>query len=214
MRPLLLSFALLGAASSLSAQSKCLAEVKFPAAGRWAEYKALLKQDPYTLRYAVIGSETRQGKNLQWVEIQMKDQKATQNLIYQILVPGSLTEMDQVEEIVFKSGEKPAMKLTGPMLGMIRNQIQKQSLYGDMCKAVTLVGREKVTVPAGGFEALHFRSSENSSDSWISSSVPFSLIKSTGKDYSVELIDQGAGAKSSITETPQEMPAMETSPSR
>jgi hypothetical protein len=214
MKSLVVAFVLVVAARSGAAQAKCLEQVKFPPVGRWAQYQAVYKEDPYTLRYAVIGVEPRGGKRLQWVEMRMKGKKPNQNVIYQMLVPGSLMEMSQVQEIVFKPAGKPALKMSGPMLSMIRGELEKQSFYGDMCKGVTLVGREKVAVPAGSFQALHFRSEEHASDSWISSSIPFSLVKSTGKDYKVELIALGSGAKSSITENPKEMPGLGAAPGR
>jgi hypothetical protein len=195
-------------APAASAQANCLEQIKFPAQGRWAEYKATYKNDPYTVRYGVIGQEARGGKTLQWVEMRMEGAKQERNLIYQMLVPGSLMEIGQVQEIVFKPGDQPAMKMSGEMMKMIRGQMDKQSFYGEMCKGVTLVGKEKVTVPAGAFETLHFRSAENASDSWVSPEVPFSLVKSTGKDYQVELVKQGEGATSSIKEKPQEMRGM------
>jgi hypothetical protein len=79
---------------------------------------------------------------------------------------------------------------------------------------VTLVGEEKVTVPAGRFQARHYHSAKYGSDSWVASSVPFALVKSVGKNYQMELAVHGHGAKSSITEQPQEMPGMGGPPSR
>ena len=209
MRSLALPFlALLSLASPGWAQANCLDQIKFPEQGRWAEYKALYKDDPYTVRYAVVGSEARGGKKLQWVEMRMTGDKTDRNMIYQMLVPNSLTELGEVQEIVFKPGDQPAMKMSGAMVNMIRGQLEQQSFYSKICKGVILVGKEKVTVPAGGFEALHFRSAEPAADSWVSAGVPFSLVKSSGKDYQVELAAQGSGAKSSIIEKPQEMGGM------
>jgi hypothetical protein len=208
MRWLLLPLLLASLAPSARAQADCLEQIRFPQQGRWAEYKATYRNDPYSVRYGVVGHETRGGKELQWVEMQMQGGKKDQNLIYQMLVPGSLMEIGQVQEIVFKPGDQPAMKMSGEMMNMIRGQLDKQSFYGEMCKGVTLVGKEKVTVPAGAFETLHFRSAEHGSDSWVSPEVPFSLVKSTGKDYQVELVGQGEGATSSIKEKPQEIRGM------
>jgi hypothetical protein len=205
MRSLVVALCLVALSTSARAQDNCLQQIKFPAQGRWAEYKATYKDDPYSVRYGVVGQERRGGKSLQWVEMRMQGGKQNQNLIYQMLVPGSLTEMSQVQEIVFKPGDQPAMKMSGQMMKMIRGEMDKQSFYGEMCKGVKLVGKEKVTVPAGSFQTLHFHSDENASDSWVSSDVPFSLVKSTGKDYQVELTAQGEGATSSIKEKPQEM---------
>jgi hypothetical protein len=209
MRFLALSTTLLLGATSLAAQDNCLQQLKLPKSGSWAEYNAVLQQkDPYTMRYAVIGAEARGGKDLQWVEMRMTGGKENQTMIYQMLVPGSLAEMDQVQEIIFKPGDKPAMKMNSMMMNMIRGQLEKQSFYSRACQGVTLVGKESVKVPAGTFDALHYRSSENAVDSWISPGVPFSMIKTTGKDFQMELAAQGDGAKSTITEKPQEMPGM------
>ncbi|HEV7366217.1 MAG TPA: hypothetical protein VGN76_10265 [Gemmatimonadales bacterium] len=210
MRALTLSLALAaGVNLPAVAQANCLDQIKFPPVGGWAEYKALYnKKDPYTVRYAVVGAEQRGGKPMDWVELRMKGADKTHNIVYQMLVPGSLMHMGDVQEIVFKTGDKPAMKMNGMMMDMIRGQMEKQNLYSDICQDVTLIGKEAVTVPAGRFRAQHYHSAKYGSDSWISPDVPFSLVKSVGENHQMELTSQGSGAKSSITEKPQEMPGM------
>jgi hypothetical protein len=199
---------LLAAVPAVRAQ-ECIEQIKFPGVGRWAEYKALYNgKDPYTVRYAVIGSEKRGGADLKWVELRMKGADKDKNFTYQVLVPGSPTEMANVQEIIMKAGDRPAMKMNGMMLKMIRGELDKQNFLGEVCKDVSLVGEEKVTVPAGRFQARHFHSAKYGSDSWLASSVPFALVKSVGKNYQMELAVHGRGAKSSISEQPQEMPAM------
>jgi hypothetical protein len=191
------------------AQGNCLDQVKFPEVGRWAEYKALYNQkDPYTVRYAVVGSEKREGKSLDWVELRMTGEDEEQSMVYQMLVPGSLVEMASVQEIVFKPGDKPAMKMNGMMMKMIRGQMEKQNLFSEVCKGMTLVGKENVTVPAGQFHTLHFHSAKYKADSWLSSGAPFALVKSVGENHHMELAAHGGGAKSTITEQPQETPGM------
>jgi hypothetical protein len=129
-------------------------------------------------------------------------------MVYQMLVPGPLMQMADVQEVVLKTGDKPAMKMNGMMLKMIRGQMGKQNLYTEVCKDVSLVGKEAVTVPAGHFQAQHYHSAKYGADTWLSSAVPFSLVKSVGENHQMELTSQGSGAKSSITEKPQEMPGM------
>lgn len=210
MRALTISLILsAGLSAAATAQNNCLDQIKFPEVGRWAEYKALYnKKDPYIVRYAVIGTEQRDGKPMEWVELRMTGDSKERNIVYQMLVPGSLMQMGEVQEIVFKTGDKPAMKMNGMMMKMIRGQMEKQNLYSDVCKDVTLVGKEQVAVPAGRFRAQHYHSAKYGADSWISPAVPFSLIKSVGENHQMELTSQGSGAKSSITEKPQEMPGM------
>jgi hypothetical protein len=209
MRSSAVSLVLLLAAVPAVRAQECIEQIKFPEVGRWAEYKALYNgKDPYTVRYAVIGSEKRGGAHLKWVELRMKGADKDKNFTYQVLVPGSPTEMANVEEIIMKAGDRPAMKMNGMMMKMIRGQLDKQNFLGEVCKEVSLVGEEKVTVPAGRFQARHFHSAKYGSDSWVSSSVPFALVKSVGKNYQMELAVHGKGAKSSISEQPQEMPGM------
>ena len=197
---------ILGAASAGRAQETCLEQMRFPEVGRWAEYQALYnKKDPYTIRYAVVGGEKRAGKDLKWLELRMKGEKKAANIIYQMLVPGSAAEVGKVEEIVMKAGEKPAMKMDGMMLNMIRKQMEKQSFLSDACKEVALVGAETVTVPAGKFKTSHFRSAKYTSDTWLADGIPFVMVKSIGKNYEMALTSHGKGAKSSITEVPQSM---------
>jgi hypothetical protein len=211
MRLLALSTVLLiGPPSLASAQKDCLQQMKLPKTGTWAEYRTVSQQqkEPRTMRWAVIGAESRAGKELQWVEMRMTGDKPDQNVITQMLVPGSMDEMDQVQEVVFKAGERPAMKVSGSMLSMMKGQLEQQSFFKRACEGVTLVGQEKVTVPAGTFQTSHFRSAEHGVDSWVAPGAPFSMVKTTGKDFQMELTAQGEGAKSSIPEKPQEMPGM------
>jgi hypothetical protein len=212
MRSIGLTLALLATAGvPVRAQDGCLQQVKFPEVGSWAEYQALYNaNDRYTVRYAVVGAEEREGKDLKWLEMQMRGGKKDGDMVYQMLVPGSPAEMGQVQEIVFKTSGKPAMKMSGGMMKMVRDQIDKQAFLDDICENVSLVGKERVTVPAGEFQAHHYRSAKYGTDTWIASGVPFSLVKSVGENHQVELAAQGAGAKSSITEKPQEMPELDS----
>jgi hypothetical protein len=199
------AFLLLGAASSLSAQSSsCIDQIRVPTVGQWAEYSAVFKQkEPYTMRYAVIGGESRGGKAFKWLELRMTGNKKDGNMVTQMLVPGSAAELGDVQEVVMKHGDKPAMKIDGRMLMMVREQMKKQSFLTDLCKDVTLVGGETVTVPAGKFKSQHFHSAKYGSDSWVSSKVPFSMVKTVGTDHELTLLRHGHGAKSSITEEPK-----------
>lgn len=210
MRPLVLfPLLLLALVSPLFSQNECLRNLKLPQEGSWAEYHAVFQdKQPVTMRYAVIGSEARDAKKFQWVEMRMTGGKVKQDMVYQMLVPGSMVEIDQVQEIVFKAGDKPAMKMDGMMMDMVRGQLEKQSTYSQICRDVTLVGTESISVPAGKFKSQHFRNSEHGVDSWISPDVPFSMVKAVGKDFQMELAAKGTGAESSITEEPQEMGGM------
>jgi len=197
------------APAAAQAQDACAENFKWPAVGRWAEYQGLYdKKTPMTSRYAVVGTETRQGTEYKWVEMKMHDEKKNQDMVYQMLLPGGPLQLDQVEEVVMKVGTQPAMKMSGMMMKMVRGQLAKSSAFKDACTETVLIGVEKVTVPAGTFHAKHFQSTKYETETWVDPGVPFSMLRSVGKRHEIELTATGDGAKSSITETPQEMGGM------
>ena len=196
------------AAPAVAQEPDCLAEIKMPAVGQWAEYQGMMKKEPYTMRYAVVGEEERDGQKLKWMELRMVGAKPDKTMIYQVLTPGSPAEMDQAREVVMKTGTKPPMKLNQMMLGMIRGQLKKNSVMAYVCEGVTLTGEESVTVPAGTFKALRYHNAKHGSDTWVVPGRAFFMVKSTGKDFELSLTSSGDGAKSSITETPQELPGL------
>ncbi|HKU61742.1 MAG TPA: hypothetical protein VJQ44_11035 [Gemmatimonadales bacterium] len=191
--------------AAAAAQNDCLKDFKMPAVGAWAEYTGTYNGKPTTMRYAVVGSESRDGKDLKWLEMRVEGGKT---MVYQMLTPGTPAEMGQVEDMVFKEGDKPAMRMNSMMVGMIRGQMKKSSVLSNLCEGVTNAGEETVEVPAGSFKSTKLHNEEDKTDTWVTSKVPFYMVKSVGKDYNLSLAKVGDGAKSSITETPQEMPGM------
>jgi hypothetical protein len=201
----MLSLSLL--APPLAAQGKdCLADIKMPPVGQWAEYVGVMSKKPYTLRYSVVGSEERAGKSMKWLELQMIGDQPDKNMVYKVLTPGTPAEMDQAEEIIFKPGVKPAMKMNPMLLGMLKGQLGKSSALANLCDGVSLTGEESVTVPAGTFKALRYHNAKHKSDTWVVPDQPFVMVKSTGKDFELSLTRSGDGAKTAITETPKDMP--------
>ena len=204
-----LSLSLFAASPAAGQGQECLADLTMPDVGQWAEYQGVMnKKDPYTMRYAVVGAEERDGKAMKWLELRMVGAKPDKSMVYQILTPGNPSEVDLAQEIVFKPGEKPAMRMNGMMLKMIRGQLQKSSVLSNLCEGVTVEGEESVTVPAGTFQALRYHDAKHEADTWVVPDRPFFMVKAKGKDFELNLVSSGDGAKSSITETPQEMPGM------
>ena len=207
MRGVLRSVLLLAAtATAVQAQNECLADLKMPAVGQWARYTGTMKNDPYTLRYAVVGAEEREGKAMKWLELTMGKSEQDQEMVYQVLTPGNPAEMGRAEEIVFKPAGKPAMKMNGAMLKMILGQLEKNSVLSSLCEGVAPTGEESVTVPAGTFTAIRYHDSKHDADTWVVPDRPFVMVKSKGKDFELNLAESGDGATSAITETPRQMP--------
>jgi hypothetical protein len=202
--------ALLCIAPAVRAQDACAENLKWPKVGTWAAYEGMYdEKTPMKTRYAVVGAETREGTDYKWVEFKTHDEKRNKDMIYQMLVPGGgPLEMEGIQEVVIKVGTDPATKMSGMMMKMIRGQLAKNSIFKDICTDAALVGKEKVSVPAGSFRANHYHSAKYETDSWVDAKVPFSMVKSVGKKHNIALMETGTGAESSITETPKEMPGM------
>jgi hypothetical protein len=199
--------ALLGAAlltpqlqAPVSAQD-CAVGIKAPAAGSWAEYTT----KDGNLRLAMLGTESRGGKNLVRVEMSITSREGP--MIMQLLVPGYPYDMSSIEDFVMKPGNRPAMRMNAQMLQMMASRMPRDQV-AEFCRNARLnrVGEESVTTPAGTFETVHYRDAESGNDVWVSESIPFGLVRSKLKSgEEILLTGRGSDAKSQITETPQEM---------
>jgi hypothetical protein len=182
----------------------CTVGIRPPAAGSWAEYTV----KDGTMRLALLGTEKRGEKNLIRMEISMTSREGP--MIMQMLVPGYPYEIGSIEDFVMKAGNRPAMRMSPQMLQMMSSRMPKDQIT-EMCRnsRMTRVGAESVTVPAGTFPTVHYRDAESGNDVWVSESLPFGMVRTKLKNgEEIVLTGQGTGAKTQITETPQEMPAM------
>ncbi len=117
----------------------------------------------------------------------------------------------KIVEMVFKVAGQPAMKFSGAMIVRMQGQMGSDPAaeFGKACEDAERVGVESVTVPAGTFDAVHFRltSGQKPGDAWLVEGMPFGMIKWTGSDGdAVELVGRGDDAVTQITETPMAMP--------
>ncbi|MGH7532456.1 MAG: hypothetical protein ACREL4_04095 [Gemmatimonadales bacterium] len=195
-----------GIVTPLAAQGPCADKgAKLPAPGSWSSYNATQpgRDGPrsMTMKMAYLGHETGGDR----IEIQTQGERGP--VIMQMLVDGFPWGPAGLKEMVFKMGDRPAMKAGGQMMEMMRNRAPNGGITAEMCAQLTVVGTETVSVPAGSFSATHLHSAKDSVDVWVSAKVPF-VIKVKGPNNSLELTGTGTGAKSSITETPQDMSSM------
>jgi hypothetical protein len=185
---------------SPAAAQDCAVGIKPPSPGSWSEYTTAEGK----MRLALLGSETRGGRNLVRMEMSMTSREGP--MIMQVLVPGYPYEMSTIEDFVLKAGDRPAMRMNAQMLQMMSRNMPKDRV-AEFCRdaQMTRVGAETITVPAGTFPTIHFRDNTSGNDVWISESIPFGLVKSTSRNGDIVLSGRGSDARSSITETPQDM---------
>jgi hypothetical protein len=199
-------------ATDLQEVCKALGEAKL---GEWASFDAVNPQGGGgRIRLAVVGSERAGDTTLYWFEMNFVGADPTHSGTVQILNPSLAAGMAAPHALVFKWSGQPAMKVSGAMGGFMGQRAGENTSAFNLaaqCPAAHVVGWESVTVPAGTFRALHVRT-DDGAEVWSSRDVPFGLVKTHGKRVDMALTGHGTGAKSSISETPMEMPGFMTKP--
>ncbi len=178
--------------------------------GQWASFDGTSGGSGGKIRLAVVGSERSGDSTLYWFEVSFAGKDPGKNGVVQILTGSLASGLESPRALVFKAGPQPAMKISGEMVGMMGKQGRDNTTAFDWagrCSGAHVVGWESVTVPAGTFRALHV-TTDDGGEVWASRDVPFGLVKTHGKQGDLALTGRGTDAKSSITETPLEMPAL------
>lgn len=223
LRQTLATLLLVSVARTLPAQSAqevcdAMADV---AVGYWAEYQISgaglqgpMQGGSTSIRQAIVNSEAVNGTQHWWMETRMETPMG--EAIVQMLVPAWPFSTGDIQAMVMKMGDQPALRVSDQMMQMMRSQLpDNPSMEAAMrCGEGEVVGWEEVTVPAGTFRALHVRPApedDMQSEVWVSPDVPFGMVKviMTGADGGeIVLAGHGTDATSSITETPRDMPGM------
>ncbi|MGH7556626.1 MAG: hypothetical protein ACREMD_02355 [Gemmatimonadota bacterium] len=198
---------IVAAPAALRAQDACGGYMHAPPVGSWAEYQVSKEGEPEIgLRFAIVGTEQREGREMQWLEMAITPEDDDDPVIMKLLVPGYPFEPEGLEEIIMKAGDNPAMNMGGPMMSSILKSIGDNPglSIAEACRKMEDAGEETVTVAAGTLQTHHYRNTESGAEAWLSSDVPFGMVRSTDGEYTSELIAHGEGAETAITETPQD----------
>ena len=179
--------------------------------GQWATYAWTGgRTDGTSMRFAIVGAEGRDSTTYYWYEMTTDDPKrgAKGKTVIQMLVPGLGYQAGGVRALVMKNGDEPAARMPDQLVTMMGPRAGS-NITAEMtrsCREMDVIGWERVTVPAGTFRALHFRHPREGTEAWVRPELYFAMVKVVTKDGStMVLTGHGAGAKSSITETPREM---------
>lgn len=193
-------------ATPVLGQNVCEAFRGAPPVGSWVEYRFSGQGQSGRTRMAVVGSETRGGRDFSWYE--MSFQAMGQTTVAKILAEGGFYHAmseSKIEEMVIQMGSQPAMTISGPMLEQVKAQMNvgddPAAQFSQGCEDAERVGVESVTVPAGTFRAVRYRlhTGANPGDAWLVEDMPFGLVKWEGsRGESATLVDHGSDAVSRI----------------
>jgi len=208
---LLLAAALAIAAPPLAAQDQSAAcsAVSSSKTGYWASFDLadMPSDDVSSLRFALV---ERQGEDSStWYEFSADTRQGP--VIIQLDVPGWPFETGDVKGVIMKMAGQPAMRMPNEMISMMQQQMGDNPMadFAEKCATSAVIGRETIETPAGTFATIHIRNDADGSEAWISTDVPFGVVKGlVPEGGTLTLTGYGKDAKSGIPETPQMMPGM------
>jgi hypothetical protein len=207
MKHLVLAAAMAAIPAALGAQQSCSSLVHSPESGAWSEYDVRSPSGSSTrTRLAVIGAETNGDRELVWVETRAANPEGEVQAITHVLVPGFPYEAGDLQAAVLEGRSGVPVRLTEAQIARARQSAPPLvRAVADACESAELVGQEEVEVPAGKVRARHFRNALRGVDIWVSTDVPFGVVKlaNASDRSSMELRDRGGGAKSSLSGPPR-----------
>lgn len=178
--------------------------------GQWASFAvdAPFMRDKQKFRYAIVGTEAGH----YWLEYEAAMPMGQGAMVMKILIPGWPYAKDAVKRAMMQLPIIEGMDAMPPM-EMPPSSIQKDDLADPIrmaCAEAQNGVEDTVTVPAGTFSALRIPLKQMGDDIWISSDVPFGIVKvADAEGYGRELTAYGDDAQPAITAAPQKVPGME-----
>jgi hypothetical protein len=185
----------------LAAQELCGGKITMPSVGDYAEYRLTQgTSGNQQVRFAIVGGEDRNGARNVWFENKV-EAEGKAPVVSQVLVPGFPYEPSAVAGAALQPVSGPPIRLNAQQLARLQRGLPGllKSIV-DGCRSGTLVGTETLKVAGRSIGAEHYRNALRGSDIWVSSEVPFGIVKlldGTGHS-SMELTATGTGAKASF----------------
>ena len=159
-----------------------------PVLGDGGAYQAQPRGQQATMwEMAVVG---REGDGY-WIEMYLSGMQT---------VMKSLVSPRGVARVIAKTAGQPAMEMPASFMGEAPKMNVKETGH--------YLGDEQVTTPAGTFACKHYRVTESNgpADVWIAADVsPYGLVKMTSPEVTMTLQRLITGARTRITETPQQL---------
>jgi hypothetical protein len=186
-----------GAAAQFGRQTPPIHGVWNPVVGSGAVYEMQeTGGEKHEMRFAIVGSETVEGKTGYWLEMASMGGGGTHFVIKQLVVVDG--EQMHIARVIMQHDDEAPMELPAMM------QQGRANYPSDVRRTSELVGTEDVTTPAGTFSCRHYRMKDGSGDAWVSEKVPpWGMVKSAGSDYTMTLVRVVTDAKSEMHGTPR-----------
>jgi hypothetical protein len=179
--------------------------------GQWARFAvdAPFLADRLESRYAIVDTE---GSDF-WMEFEVAMPMGNGSTIMKILIPDWPYAEGAMKRAMMQLPLGEGSEAMPPM-EMPPSSIKKDDPASPIRMACAELEKgvdETVTVAAGTFSTTRIPLRRMGKDIWLSSEVPFGIVKfADADDKGMELIEVGGDAEPGITAEPQKIPGMES----
>ncbi len=179
--------------------------------GQWARFAvdAPLIKNRIDSRYAIVGTE---GSDY-WLEYEIATPMGNGSTIMKVLIPSWPYAEGAVKRVMMQlpmvEGMEAIPPIEMPPSSMRNNDVAEPIRMA--CAELENGVEESLTVTAGTFNTTRIPLRSLGKDIWLSSDVPFGLVKMADTDdKGMELMAFGSDAEPGITSEPQQIPGMDT----
>ena len=179
--------------------------------GQWARFAvdAPFIKDRLDSRYAIVGTE---GSDY-WMEFEIATPMGNGSTIMKVLIPSWPYAEGIVKRVLMQLPMVEGMDGMPPMempASSMRNNDVAEPIRMACAELETGV-EESLTVTAGTFNTTRIPLRSLGKDIWLSSDVPFGLVKMADTDdKGMELMAFGSDAEPGITAKPQKIPGLDS----
>ncbi len=179
--------------------------------GQWARFAvdAPFMKDRLDSRYAIVGTE----ESDYWMEYEIATPMGNGSTIMKVLIPSWPYAEGAVKRAMMQLPTVVGMEGMPPM-EMPPSSIKKDDPANPIRMACAELEKgvdESLTVAAGTFSTTRIPLRREGKDIWLSSEVPFGIVKFADEDdKGMELMAFGGDAEPGITAEPQKIPGMPT----
>lgn len=169
-----------------------------PVVGLGAAYDLTTPKDgAMAMQFAIVGTETVDGKQGYWFEVKMSGGKMPQPMLMKSLSVVDGNSMIKTKMIMMMNGT--AYEMPDRML-----QMNNTKSSTNMTSDAQDIGPESITVPAGTFATEHYKSKDGD-DFWLAKEAgPWGMVKMVSKNGTTMVLTKVIhDAKDEITGTPQ-----------
>lgn len=175
-----------------------------PVAGQWASYTAETEDGTSLVGFQTIGTSD-DGLKMELV-ISGGIFSSEEQLVFQFDVPQYPYSPDQKSRVVMQAPGQPPFYMPEYMMAMMGTPVDGPVECLKSCMRSNYVGPEDVEGYGSTYDTHRIQpEGREDIDVWVSTDVPFGIVKARGGGSTMTLAEFGDGAESAIVGTPQEM---------